>query len=312
MDSLRVSLFGQFCIVYEQQALASCNAGKLQELLSYLLLHPDRPHAREVLASLLWGDGHTTCQSKAYLRKALWQLLAVLENLSEDFSHRLLQVGPVWIQLNSTTELWLDVAVFKEVYTSVKGVPGTSLDLEQVSALEAAVNLYRGDLLENWYHEWCLYEREWLFQVYLILLNKLMDYYVARGAYEAGLDYGERILRHDCAQERTHRHLMQLRYLAGDRTGSLRQYERCVVALREELDVEPAESTVRIYEQIREGHLEGVPARLLQPGRALGARGLVLPEAIDHLRQLQIDLMNMQQHVQQAIDAVDQAHTHQH
>src|SRR5207249_3587633 len=115
-----------------------------------------------------------------------------------------------------------------------------------------AIELYRGDLLEDCYQSWCLYERQRLQHLYLTMLDKLICYSEANYEYEAGLDYGMRILQYDRAHESTHRRLMRLYYLAGDRTGALRQFGRCVIALKEELDVLPAEPTMSLYKQIRE------------------------------------------------------------
>jgi DNA-binding SARP family transcriptional activator len=67
----------------------------------------------------------------------------------------------------------------------------------------------------------------------------------------AGLAYGTEILRHDHAYEQTHRQMMRLYAMSGDRTQALHQYQRCVSALRTELDIEPSESTKELYEQIR-------------------------------------------------------------
>ena len=50
--------------------------------------------------------------------------------------------------------------------------------------------------------------------------------------------------------ERTHRRMVRIYYKSGERTAALRQYERCVEALNDELGVEPARETVELYEQI--------------------------------------------------------------
>ena len=84
-----------------------------------------------------------------------------------------------------------------------------------------------------------------------MILDKLLVYCMSHEEFEAGQRYGGLILRYDRARERTHQLLMRLHYLAGDRTGALRQYERCVVALREELGVRPDRRTVALYEEIR-------------------------------------------------------------
>jgi DNA-binding SARP family transcriptional activator len=66
MSILRVSLFGKFRVQLGEQVMTSLNVRKVQELFCYLLLYRDRPHPREALASLLWGDS-STAQSRKYL-----------------------------------------------------------------------------------------------------------------------------------------------------------------------------------------------------------------------------------------------------
>ena len=118
---------------------------------------------------------------------------------------------------------------------------------------------YKRDLLEGWYQDWCTYERERLQHFYLSMLDKLMDYCEANQKYEDGVLYGDMILRYDHARESTHRRLMNLYYLSGDRTAALRQYERCIAALREELEVEPAFSTRSLKELIAKDQLRNGP-----------------------------------------------------
>ena len=69
--------------------------------------------------------------------------------------------------------------------------------------------------------------------MYLAMLDKLICYCEAKRKFELGLLYGTLILRYDRAHERTHRRLMNLHYLSGDRTAALRQFERCAAALEE-------------------------------------------------------------------------------
>jgi len=87
--------------------------------------------------------------------------------------------------------------------------------------------------------------------MYLSMLDKLLAYSEEHSEYDSGRGYGDTILRYDRAREQTHRQLMHLKYMAGDRTGALRQYERCAAALQEELSVKPERRTKTLYEQIR-------------------------------------------------------------
>ena len=111
------------------------------------------------------------------------------------------------------------------------------------------------------------------------------------------------ILRYDRARERTHRQLMRLLYMSGDRTGALRQYERCVSALREELGVQPDKLTLALYEEIRGNYLEKYTAPINQMMTADAATSL--PEVLGRLKELQALLARVQHRVKRDIKTVE-------
>lgn len=255
MQGFQVSLLGKFCLKRGEAEVHRLESRKAEELLCYLLVNRERAHTREALAELLWGDDFSQ-QSKNYFRKALWVLQAALDPLVDGAEQRLLLVESEWIQFNPACELWLDIAVIEAAFTEVKGIAGRDLSQEQAELLEAAVALHKGDLLEDCYQDWCLFERERLQYKFLILVDKLMGFCEHHREFERGLVYGEQILRYDRAHERTHMRMMRLHHLAGDRSAALRQYDKCRTALQEELDVEPGEPIRQLYEQIRQDALE--------------------------------------------------------
>lgn len=254
MSAVRFFLLGKFCIEFHGKETSKIEPRKAEELLAFLLLNRNQPFSRERLADLLWEETSQE-QSSNYLRKALWQLQSSLDNLGLGKPSLLLIEGE-WLQINPQFKLWLDIAVLEESFKKSQGIPGRDLEETQAQLVQSAVEGYRGDLLDGWYQDWCLYERERLQHLYLALLDKLMDYCEVQGAYENGLTFGQRILQCDRARERTHRRLMRLYYLAGDRTSALRQYQKCMTILQEELDVKPADSTRRVYEMIRADKLD--------------------------------------------------------
>ena len=170
MSTLRIYLFGKFCVRRNEQVLGGFDARKVQELFCYLLLHRDHSLPRETLASLLWPDT-TTVQSKKNLRQTLWQLQCALGSHNERVNDRILLVEPEWVQLNSQADLWLDVAEFEQAYTLVQKTPGQELNDSQAQLLQETVQLYQGPLLEGWYQDWCLLERERLQSMYLAMLD---------------------------------------------------------------------------------------------------------------------------------------------
>jgi DNA-binding SARP family transcriptional activator len=248
-NSCRISLFGKFSWHQGQKLVTQFESSKIPELLCYLLLYRHRPHSREMVASLLWGE-FSTARSKQYLRKTLWQLQTVLGDADDASGRKLLLADTDWLEINANADLWLDVALFEAACAQTRSIPAQQLEPADVARLAHTVQLYQGDLLEGWYQDWCLIERERLQQMFLEALDKLMIYHAARGELETSLGYGSHILRYDRAREHTHRLLMQLYYRMGNRTAALRQYQKCKVVLEEELSVTPAASTTALYKQI--------------------------------------------------------------
>jgi DNA-binding SARP family transcriptional activator len=255
MPHLRFRLFGAFQARLAGEISPNFISGKVEELFCYLLLHRQMMTARETLAALLWGDT-STMQSKKYLRDTLWKLQEKLSLSHED--PPVLLASSECVRLHPQADVWADVTEFDTIFSQVEGVQGTALTPEQAQSLQHAAELYRGELLEGWYQDWCLCERVRFQDIYQKTLHKLMNYCEVKGQYEQGLQYGDLLLRHDPAQERIHRGMMRLRYLVGDRTGALRQYERCVAMLRQELEVTPSRRTLELYQQIRADRLESL------------------------------------------------------
>lgn len=303
MCALRITMFGKFSVWIDDQPLNGINASKVQELFCYLLMNRQRPHLREALAAMLWGDS-TTTQSKKYLRQALWQLQTILDEHASGTPDELLLVDPNWIAWNDSADVWLDVAVFERAFAAVRGVPGEKLSAQQASEVQAAVALYQGDLLEGCYHDWFLYERERLQNMYLTMLDKLLAYHMQQGDYESGIECGGQILRYDRARECTHQQLMVLYARAGRRTSALRQYERCAEALDEELGVQPSQLTGAIYQEIRADAIPTMPDALAGPPPSTLPG--VLSDVLSRLEHLWLALGDLQRQVEQEIRSADQ------
>ena len=306
MCEMKISLFGKFCIKADTKLLHKLETRKAEELLCYLLLNHERPHPRESLAEILW-EGISPGHAKNYLRKTLWQLQSSVEGLCKPDEQRLLLADADWLQINPIFDLWLDIAVFEEAFDSMQGIRGRELRKEQAQIIQHAVEIYHGDLLEGWYQDWCLYERERLQHLYLALLDKLIDYCEYHQQYENGLIFGEKILRFDRARERTHRRLMRMQYLAGDRTAALRQYKKCVLALEEELDVEPAYRTKLLYQIIRADQMGNLQIEHLEKLEDSKAGEDILITVFSRLNSVQNALSQIQVQIVQDIQAIQRA-----
>lgn len=294
MSNMRITLFGQLRIQSSDQLALHLEPRRTEELLCYLLLYRDRLHEREKLATLFWPDA-PPAQSKRYLRQILWQLQSALNHTVQSAVH-LLHTEHDRIGINRDAVYWLDINVFEAAFAAVVDQPGCDLSAQLVDLLRQAVDLYQGDLLEGWYQDWCILERDRLQNMYLAMLDKLLGYSEAHHAYEAGLTYGVQILRYDPAREQTHRQLIRLHYLAGNRTAALHQYEVCVATLRDELDVEPTANTIALYRQISTA--QDCPLDLISnlPDQATLHPAQTL-DAVQQLEQIQVVLGQLQSQI---------------
>jgi len=299
---LSIRLFGTMSLRQDETEVESLRLGKAAELFCFLLLRRDRPHARELLASMLWGD-YTTEVSKKYLRQALWQLQTIFRDCIEGPS--LLLADRDSVQVKVAEGVSMDVDLFENACAQSLRVHHSQLTEPQTQALRSAVDLYRGDLLEGWYQEWCLIERERLQNMYLMILEKMMHYSEERHQFALGFEMGDRILRLDRAHEGAHQSLMRMQYAAGDRAAAIRQYQRCESALHEELGVRPTRRTRELLDQICSDNVQELSAEAnAKPAETANDS---LHEVLPHLRRALRILSETQSRIEDAVQSIQQA-----
>lgn len=296
MPGLSIQLFGTWTLHCGDSGGDPPIGAPARELASYLLLHRDRPIARTTLADLLWPGQEATLALK-HLRQTLWQLQNSIGQLDAGSETELFEITPRCVTLRSRAVQRLDVAEFEATVDALRGVASRILTADEADRADRAVTLYQGDLLDGYDYEWCVVEREFMRSAWLTTLDRLMRYCEHEGEYERGIDYGERILRVDRAREYTHRRMMYLHAMLGNRTGALRQFDRCRAALAEELDVAPARPTVLLQQLIRNG--ADLPAR--SPHHLSDFASIESdrdPAPLDRLRGIQRALIDLQSQLQ--------------
>lgn len=240
MPTLHIQLFGDLQLLYGDAPLRSINTARLQSLFGFLLLHRQSPQNRQQLAFQFWPDS-TEAKARANLRFFLHRLRRALP----DADH-FIEITESNVHWRLDAPFTLDVAAFENALTDAEQLTGEA----ELSALERAIALYRGDLLPACYDEWILPERERLQQLYTRALEQLVSVSENQHQYRAAIDYAQRLLRHDPLHEETYRQLMRLYEQSGDRVGALRAFHTCAAVLERELAVEPGPATRAQYEQL--------------------------------------------------------------
>lgn len=301
MSGIKVSLFGKFNIDSGGER-TYIRARKVQELLIYLLVFRNQPQPRESLSEALWADEPAPI-SRKNLRQTLWHLQSTFKEFKSPSGFELL-IEDGWIHIRLPTDFWLDTAEFEEVFNRVNHKQARELSAADFSAMQYAVNLYTGDLLEGWYQDWCIFERERFQMMNLMLLDKLVQYCEIHRKYDVGIAHAWQILRHDHAYERAHRQLMRLYALSGDRTQALHQYQRCAHALQLELGVEPSLKTRQLFDQIQADTFAAFSGRE-KAGPHSHEDAPSIESVLRRLEQLSSALKRMESEIQEEIGVLE-------
>ncbi len=249
MSSVRISLLGVVRVTHQGLPIGISMGRSVKALLGYLTLFRHRIHAREVLAGLFWGESSEK-RARSCLSTTLWRLRKVLEPGSISAGAYLLTTPTGEIGFNRESDHWIDIEIFEDRIKPILAIPYDSLKETEVSQLERFLHLYKGELMEGFYDEWALRERERLRSLFVKGQFHLLQYYSHHVAWEQGLVCAQNILNLDPLREEIHREMMRLYFKNGQRALALRQYEKCRETLASELDVLPMKETQILYHQI--------------------------------------------------------------
>jgi len=300
---LHIYMLGQFRVALDGFASAAKVTHTCQALLAYLLLQRHRSHPRDALAGLFWPD-FSQERARSSLNTTLWRLRQALESNGTPRGTYLLSASTGEVGFNPDSEHWVDAAAFEAQSRQVLAKPIEAMEAADAHALEKALQLYAGELLEGFYDDWALRERERLRSVYLNGLAHLMYYYKHQKAYQESLVYARRILDQDPLREEIHREIMRLHLVNGQRALAMRQYEVCCELLADELGIPPMEETRALHaEMVNETGARPTPAI---PGHA----SIDYPHLLQQLQQAIEGFEEARSQVQRAIQLVEQLAQH--
>ena len=225
------------------------------------MLYRDRFFPREVLIGNFWGDRPEEVARKS-LRTAMWRIRKVLEPEGSDGDGYLLSTSQ-GLGFNTGSDYWLDVEEFERVLSDAENLDGTDTEIDDDTTIERLLGLYRGELLEGVYDEWCLYEQQRLKGMLVTALERALYRHQSGGRWPEAIDVARRLLGFDPHLEHVHRDLMRCYCAVGDRPKAIQQFEICADILKREFSIDPMPETLALYAEIRDGS----PGRFMpQPG----------------------------------------------
>ncbi|MBN2394138.1 MAG: bacterial transcriptional activator domain-containing protein [Anaerolineae bacterium] len=248
--SLQVYALGEPQVFYKQ-TLLHFPTKKTEALFYYLVLSAGESLTREVIAEQFWPM-RPAGKANHCLSTTLWRLRTMLKAQCPSTQPYLLTDSPPFMIFNRQADYWLDVEAFEQA--AILGLQGPCpCSDEQCQALEKALTLYRADLLEGCYEDWCRSERERLQTFYIKVLRKLLHHHQCLEDFGTAIHYGQRLLALDVLQEDIYRDLMRCYAAVGQRPRALEIFQECCTLLRQECNIEPMPETYQLYRQIRAG-----------------------------------------------------------
>lgn len=259
-DHFRVKLFGVLTLrmacapptgaisgEQDEKTVTRSTLSGARTLLAYLLVFRKQPHSRAALAGRLWPDLPET-RARHALRHAIWRINRGLPGL--------LQTDADMVGVSPQARLWTDVVEFTDLIephlTDIanRTAPKDRHSSQARADLHRAIQLYRGDLLEGFYEDWVLVERDRLREMYLRALEHVIQMKKLAGCYEEALVAAQTLSSADPWRESTHREIMRLHALLDRPDAALEQFDACCQILIEELGVQPETATVQLAREI--------------------------------------------------------------
>jgi non-specific serine/threonine protein kinase len=246
---LELRLFGPLEVRIGSRPLPRLHSRKGLWLLALLALRagagcpPGRGIEREWLAGTLWPE----CDA-AQCRRNLRQSLHDLRRSLGPEAGRLIDAAPRALRLE-LQGAWVDVLAFDD-----------AIGRADLLSLEAAVQLYRGPLLEACVEEWCLEERRQREEAYVAALARLAEAAMARREPALAARYLRRAVGADPYREELQGALMEALAAGGNPTGALLVYRRFRDLLRRDVAAEPAAETTALFERLRDRARQRAPS----------------------------------------------------
>lgn len=253
---LRIFVLGTFWVERDGNPIpeSAWTRRKAKSLLKLLALRtPHQLHKEQVL-ELLWPELDVEAALNNFYRTLHLLRHSLEPDLTKAGASRFLSLREDVLRLASVAgeEIWIDLEAFESRLQQARTESTRAIPL-----LEEAVNLYRGDLLEeDLGEEWTQATREVLRCSFAQALFSLGAAYRQNKAYEAAIATGQRLVAQNPTDEAAQRELMLSYALAGRVPEALGQYQQCREVLANQLGIEPSSETSELYHLIESGQLE--------------------------------------------------------
>ncbi|HZS03452.1 MAG TPA: BTAD domain-containing putative transcriptional regulator [Blastocatellia bacterium] len=251
VTDLTINLLGPIEIFRDPQRAFAADAWttrRARDILCFIATRPHRRASKDTIIDTFWGESDPGATEKnfhptiSHVRKALNsnQLIRLNFLLYRDGDYL----------LNPEFSYRIDTEEFDRLLAEGEAARRAGNSEQYTKAFEEAVALYRGDFMQSVDDEWADELRAYYREQYMRTLEALAAAAQKVGDLTRSIQLARQILRDDPYREDIHCLLMRAQAALGKGAAVKEQYEALRRRLREELGVEPAAETQRVYREL--------------------------------------------------------------
>jgi len=242
--SIQVHCFGNFQVLLNGEEISQERwvSAKARDLLAYFVTMRGEKIPADKVFDGIWGDKERT--SRTAFHTALSRLRNALRTGDDSPRLILVEVGEYWLDAARFT---IDVDEFDSALAKARAAANAKVRAEWY---KRAVNIYRGEYLQNLYYEWVFPERRRLTQSYLGALQELASYHIANQSPKQAITYIEKAIQLDPLNEDLYCQGMRAHTTLNDRNSLTRIYSELKLVLQKELDTIPMTTTTSLFERL--------------------------------------------------------------
>lgn len=247
--ALEVYFLGPLRALYAGREWPDWPGHKSKLLFAFLCYHHRQRISRDVLMDKFWPYASPE-SARNCLNVTMHALRRWLQQ--SQFPKEFIIFKDEYYFFHPDLTFYLDTEAFVSYFHQAQEIERIHGEVRALATYEAAAELYRGDFIEDHpYDSWTELERDNYREIFLSILNKISRLYSLDGKPERAIQLCQKILEKDGAREDIHRRIMHCHYRLGQRDKAMKQYFKCVKALKAELDAQPSTMTLQLFTQIK-------------------------------------------------------------
>jgi DNA-binding SARP family transcriptional activator len=221
---------------------------RARDIFCYIATSKNRRVLKEVLIEAFWGEEDLETIEKnfhptiSHIRKAL--------NSRQPFKQNFLIFRDGAYQLNPELSYSIDSEEFEQwIVEAEKAKREKNVD-QQRASLESAHKIYRGEFMSGVYEDWADERRQFYTEQSARVVAALARLSLSEKNWADALKYAGEALAADPFREDMHRLTMKAFAAQGKPASVKKHYERMKKELYNELGIEPAEETKRLFAEL--------------------------------------------------------------